>query len=100
MHDASLSLSIHSTRARLMLNLVKPIFEKGVHTISHHALVSAVCPLCVKNQRLRVTRGQFVILKDELVYKVVQQYASKTDMQDIQARWAPLSDACDAYTHP
>ncbi|CAI9110926.1 OLC1v1011036C1 [Oldenlandia corymbosa var. corymbosa] len=30
MHDASLSLSIHTTCARLMLNLVEPIFEKGV----------------------------------------------------------------------
>ncbi|XP_022879771.1 transcription-associated protein 1-like isoform X2 [Olea europaea var. sylvestris] len=29
MHDASLSLSIHTTCARLMLNLVEPIFEKG-----------------------------------------------------------------------
>ncbi|OMO84636.1 hypothetical protein COLO4_21911 [Corchorus olitorius] len=30
MHDASLSLGIHTTCARLMLNLVEPIFEKGV----------------------------------------------------------------------
>ncbi|KAI3989472.1 hypothetical protein MKX01_022747 [Papaver californicum] len=30
MHDASLFLSIHTTCARLMLNLVEPIFEKGV----------------------------------------------------------------------
>ncbi|KAJ6398339.1 hypothetical protein OIU77_019191 [Salix suchowensis] len=30
MHDASLTLSIHTTCARLMLNLVEPIFEKGV----------------------------------------------------------------------
>ncbi|KAI4327728.1 hypothetical protein L6164_020154 [Bauhinia variegata] len=30
MHDASLSLSIHTTCARLMLNLVEPIFEKGM----------------------------------------------------------------------
>ncbi|XXG86133.1 hypothetical protein AAC387_Pa11g1088 [Persea americana] len=30
MHDSSLSLSIHTTCARLMLNLVEPIFEKGV----------------------------------------------------------------------
>ncbi|XVE87428.1 hypothetical protein DITRI_Ditri18aG0116500 [Diplodiscus trichospermus] len=30
MHDASLSLNIHTTCARLMLNLVEPIFEKGV----------------------------------------------------------------------
>ncbi|KAG5241552.1 FAT domain-containing family protein [Salix suchowensis] len=30
MHDASLLLSIHTTCARLMLNLVEPIFEKGV----------------------------------------------------------------------
>ncbi|KAF7809661.1 transformation/transcription domain-associated protein-like [Senna tora] len=30
MHDASLSLSIHTTCARLMLNLVEPIFERGV----------------------------------------------------------------------
>ncbi|KAL2497630.1 inositol or phosphatidylinositol kinase [Abeliophyllum distichum] len=30
MHDASLSLSIHTTCARLMLNLVEPIFEKGI----------------------------------------------------------------------
>lgn len=30
MHDASLSLSIHTTCARLMLNLVEPIFDKGV----------------------------------------------------------------------
>lgn len=30
MHDASLSLSIHTTCARLMLNLVESIFEKGV----------------------------------------------------------------------
>ncbi|KAG6397579.1 hypothetical protein SASPL_143748 [Salvia splendens] len=29
MHDASLTLSIHTTCARLMLNLVEPIFEKG-----------------------------------------------------------------------
>ncbi|KAI4325437.1 hypothetical protein MLD38_030838 [Melastoma candidum] len=30
MHDASLSLNIHTTCARLMLNLVEPIYEKGV----------------------------------------------------------------------
>jgi transformation/transcription domain-associated protein len=30
MHDSTLSLSIHTTCARLMLNLVEPIFEKGV----------------------------------------------------------------------
>ncbi|XVF18022.1 hypothetical protein REPUB_Repub10bG0175600 [Reevesia pubescens] len=30
MHDASLSLGIHTTCARLMLNLVEPIFEKGI----------------------------------------------------------------------
>ncbi|XP_031107078.1 transformation/transcription domain-associated protein-like [Ipomoea triloba] len=30
MHDASLALGIHTTCARLMLNLVEPIFEKGV----------------------------------------------------------------------
>ncbi|KAG9129909.1 hypothetical protein Leryth_007000 [Lithospermum erythrorhizon] len=30
MHDASLSLSIHTTCARLMLNLVEPIYEKGI----------------------------------------------------------------------
>lgn len=30
MHDASLSLNIHTTCARLMLNLVEPIFEKGL----------------------------------------------------------------------
>ncbi|KAK8653078.1 hypothetical protein V6N13_127093 [Hibiscus sabdariffa] len=30
MHDSSLSLGIHTTCARLMLNLVEPIFEKGV----------------------------------------------------------------------
>ncbi|XP_068646622.1 uncharacterized protein [Aristolochia californica] len=30
MHDSSLCLSIHTTCARLMLNLVEPIFEKGV----------------------------------------------------------------------
>ncbi|GAB2282828.1 hypothetical protein Dimus_017364 [Dionaea muscipula] len=30
MHDASLSLSVHTTCARLMLNLVEPIFDKGV----------------------------------------------------------------------
>ncbi|GMH24561.1 hypothetical protein Nepgr_026404 [Nepenthes gracilis] len=30
MHDASLSLSIRTTCARLMLNLVEPIFDKGV----------------------------------------------------------------------
>ncbi|XP_077231461.1 uncharacterized protein LOC143864410 isoform X2 [Tasmannia lanceolata] len=30
MHDSSLSLSIHTTCARLMLNLVEPIFEKGI----------------------------------------------------------------------
>ncbi|KAK4773935.1 hypothetical protein SAY87_028954 [Trapa incisa] len=30
MHDPSLALSIHTTCARLMLNLVEPIFEKGV----------------------------------------------------------------------
>ncbi|XP_051127175.1 transcription-associated protein 1-like isoform X2 [Andrographis paniculata] len=29
MHDASLAVSIHTTCARLMLNLVEPIFEKG-----------------------------------------------------------------------
>ncbi|GAB2260071.1 hypothetical protein Droror1_Dr00010926 [Drosera rotundifolia] len=34
MHDASLSLSIHTTCARLMLNLVEPIFEKGVDQAS------------------------------------------------------------------
>ncbi|XP_059645489.1 uncharacterized protein LOC132287044 [Cornus florida] len=34
MHDASLSLSIHTTCARLMLNLVEPIFEKGVDQLS------------------------------------------------------------------
>ncbi|KGN48912.1 transformation/transcription domain-associated protein [Cucumis sativus] len=34
MHDASLSLSIHTTCARLMLNLVEPIFEKGVDQTS------------------------------------------------------------------
>ncbi|KAL6498032.1 hypothetical protein OROGR_028429 [Orobanche gracilis] len=34
MHDASLSLSIHTTCARLMLNLVEPIFEKGVDQVS------------------------------------------------------------------
>ncbi|KAJ0907922.1 putative non-specific serine/threonine protein kinase [Helianthus annuus] len=34
MHDASLSLSIHTTCARLMLNLVEPIFEKGVDLTS------------------------------------------------------------------
>ncbi|XP_010436242.1 PREDICTED: probable transcription-associated protein 1, partial [Camelina sativa] len=30
MHDSTLSLNIHTTCARLMLNLVEPIFEKGV----------------------------------------------------------------------
>ncbi|CDY29210.1 BnaA06g25470D [Brassica napus] len=30
MHDSTLSVSIHTTCARLMLNLVEPIFEKGV----------------------------------------------------------------------
>ncbi|XVF62182.1 hypothetical protein PTKIN_Ptkin08bG0196500 [Pterospermum kingtungense] len=30
MHDSSLSFGIHTTCARLMLNLVEPIFEKGV----------------------------------------------------------------------
>ncbi|KAF6164802.1 hypothetical protein GIB67_015980 [Kingdonia uniflora] len=30
MHDASLPLGIHTTCARLMLNLVEPIFEKGI----------------------------------------------------------------------
>ncbi|CAH9116378.1 unnamed protein product [Cuscuta epithymum] len=30
MHDASLALGIHTTCARLMLNLVEPIFEKGL----------------------------------------------------------------------
>lgn len=30
LHDASLTLSIHTTCARLMLNLVEPIYEKGV----------------------------------------------------------------------
>lgn len=30
MHDASLALNIHTTCARLMLNLVEPIFQKGV----------------------------------------------------------------------
>lgn len=30
MHDSSLTLSVHTTCARLMLNLVEPIFEKGV----------------------------------------------------------------------
>ncbi|KAL9689521.1 hypothetical protein QQ045_009907 [Rhodiola kirilowii] len=30
MHDASLSLSIHTTCARLMLNLVEPIYERGM----------------------------------------------------------------------
>ncbi|KAF5735955.1 Phosphatidylinositol 3- and 4-kinase family protein with FAT domain isoform 1 [Tripterygium wilfordii] len=30
MHDASLSLNIHTTCARLMLNLVESIFEKGI----------------------------------------------------------------------
>lgn len=34
MHDASLSLSIHTTCARLMLNLVEPIYEKGVDQAS------------------------------------------------------------------
>ncbi|KAL7102214.1 hypothetical protein ACP275_08G105000 [Erythranthe tilingii] len=34
MHDATLSLSIHTTCARLMLNLVEPIFEKGVDQAS------------------------------------------------------------------
>ncbi|KAK9678784.1 hypothetical protein RND81_11G233100 [Saponaria officinalis] len=34
MHDASLSLSIHTTCARLMLNLVEPIYEKGVDQTS------------------------------------------------------------------
>lgn len=34
MHDALLSLSIHTTCARLMLNLVEPIFEKGVDQTS------------------------------------------------------------------
>ncbi|XP_043711461.1 transformation/transcription domain-associated protein-like [Telopea speciosissima] len=34
MHDSSLSLSIHTTCARLMLNLVEPIFEKGVDQLS------------------------------------------------------------------
>ncbi|XP_057539337.1 transcription-associated protein 1-like isoform X2 [Amaranthus tricolor] len=34
MHDASLTLSIHTTCARLMLNLVEPIYEKGVHQTS------------------------------------------------------------------
>ncbi|XWS45545.1 hypothetical protein CRYUN_Cryun15aG0145700 [Craigia yunnanensis] len=34
MHDASLSLGIHTTCARLMLNLVEPIFEKGVNQSS------------------------------------------------------------------
>ncbi|CAI9763537.1 unnamed protein product [Fraxinus pennsylvanica] len=34
MHDASLSLSIHTTCARLMLNLVEPIFEKGIDQAS------------------------------------------------------------------
>ncbi|XP_075498359.1 LOW QUALITY PROTEIN: SAGA complex/NuA4 acetyltransferase complex subunit TRA1-like [Primulina tabacum] len=34
MHDASLNLSIHTTCARLMLNLVEPIFEKGVDQTS------------------------------------------------------------------
>ncbi|KAG8099235.1 hypothetical protein GUJ93_ZPchr0013g36432 [Zizania palustris] len=30
MHDSSLTLVIHTTSARLMLNLVEPIYEKGV----------------------------------------------------------------------
>ncbi|CAN8229179.1 unnamed protein product [Cochlearia groenlandica] len=30
MHDSTLSINIHTTCARLMLNLVEPIFEKGV----------------------------------------------------------------------
>ncbi|KAK1296404.1 hypothetical protein QJS10_CPB15g00503 [Acorus calamus] len=30
MHDSSLSLGIHTTCARLMLNLVEPIYDKGV----------------------------------------------------------------------
>ncbi|CAO2831293.1 unnamed protein product [Amaranthus hypochondriacus] len=34
MHDASLTLSIHTTCARLMLNLVEPIYEKGVDQTS------------------------------------------------------------------
>ncbi|KAK6924485.1 PIK-related kinase, FAT, partial [Dillenia turbinata] len=34
MHDSSLSLSIHTTCARLMLNLVEPIFEKGMDQAS------------------------------------------------------------------
>ncbi|KAH9611581.1 hypothetical protein KSS87_004438 [Heliosperma pusillum] len=34
MHDASLSLSIHTTCARLMLNLVEPIYDKGVDQTS------------------------------------------------------------------
>ncbi|EPS71616.1 hypothetical protein M569_03143, partial [Genlisea aurea] len=34
MHDSTLSLSIHTTCARLMLNLVEPIFEKGVDQTS------------------------------------------------------------------
>ncbi|XP_074308594.1 transcription-associated protein 1-like isoform X2 [Silene latifolia] len=34
MHDASLSLSIHTTCARLMLNLVEPIYEKGIDQTS------------------------------------------------------------------
>ncbi|XP_044469342.1 transformation/transcription domain-associated protein-like isoform X3 [Mangifera indica] len=42
MHDASLSLSIHTTCARLMLNLVAPIFEKGVdqHSMDEARILS------------------------------------------------------------